>query len=736
MELSCTQRRILLNSLFWSRLGFSYDPPLLDENGKQVLFSDDLERFARYHYDFLKAGVKIHTSILPSGWIGIDRYDYELTDKTLDALFETNRDLWYIPRVKLNVPRDWGYAYPEELFVYFEGPHDREEIRSLVGTLRHDFLGYEAPYGYYMGKDNRPNVGGLISNQSFASQKWLQDAGEALRRLIENIKGGPYADRIIGYHIAYGTSGETVLWGTISGRFGDYGIAARQAFFQWGMEKYQSLERLREAWRQPKLEKDNIQLPHPDLRENRTDSLKSVFRANPEDQILIDYERFMSDVNVNAIEHFGRIVKDETKGQALVGSFYGYFLEVDRSGYTGHLELDKILNSPYVDFLAAPISYYRRNVGEPGGEIGPAQSINRKKLWFDEIDIRTSICENDAKNAETLEETKTILWREFAKNTAHGSGLWWMDLGGGWYDSVEIMKEIKLIEQTRRHLQKKPGKSVSEILLVVDEESFYHISPNHTTHNLFMKEFVREANLCGAPVDMYRFRDLKELDLAQYKIIFFVNTFFINHDEWLQTENKIPSGTTLVWFYAPGIKNPDFGLKNVSKITGFEVQERGFKNLKPVIDMNKAIVGDCSTLVYDGEQPLELPLLEVIQKDGIQVLGQYNDGGIASATRYSNHKHIYFALPLLSSEHIRLLAKDAGCHFYAPSNCTVYADNRFIGVFPRVAINSELFFQKPTTVTNMVNKESWEQIISIPLVMDAKTVAFFVLQEQNEDDLC
>lgn len=43
-----------------------------------------------------------------------------------------------------------------------------------------------------MGKDNRANVGGLIVNQSFASQKWLQEAEEALRRFIRHNKKGPY----------------------------------------------------------------------------------------------------------------------------------------------------------------------------------------------------------------------------------------------------------------------------------------------------------------------------------------------------------------------------------------------------------------------------------------------------------------------------------------------------------------------------------------------------------------
>ena len=127
--------------MFWSRLGFEYDPPILDENDKLQSFGGDYETFARFHREMADNGVKLHTSILFSGWIGPDRYDYQLTDKTLDALFSVTPDILYIPRVKLNVPLEWAKANPEELFVYHNGPRKADDIRELVGTLKHDLLG-------------------------------------------------------------------------------------------------------------------------------------------------------------------------------------------------------------------------------------------------------------------------------------------------------------------------------------------------------------------------------------------------------------------------------------------------------------------------------------------------------------------------------------------------------------------------------------------------------------------
>ena len=142
---------------------------------------------------------------------------YELTDRVLDTIFSCGgEDLFYIPRIKLNVPLEWSLANPEELCVYYDGPRDAESIRALVGTEKHDFLGYQSAKGYYTAdgwQDDRPNVGGVISNQSFSSKKWLADAGEALRRIIRHLEDGPYGKRILAYHIAYGVSGESCVWG-------------------------------------------------------------------------------------------------------------------------------------------------------------------------------------------------------------------------------------------------------------------------------------------------------------------------------------------------------------------------------------------------------------------------------------------------------------------------------------------------------------------------------------------
>ena len=117
--------------LFWSRLGFCYDPPLYHENGERIVFNPTFSEAAT-HADFTDADVQIHTCILDSGWVGVDTYDYTLCDRVLHEVFEVGKAAYFVPRIKLNAPVDWCRENPGELFVYLEGPRNVEEIRALV----------------------------------------------------------------------------------------------------------------------------------------------------------------------------------------------------------------------------------------------------------------------------------------------------------------------------------------------------------------------------------------------------------------------------------------------------------------------------------------------------------------------------------------------------------------------------------------------------------------------------
>jgi hypothetical protein len=234
---------------------------------------------------------------------------------------------------------------------------------------------------------------------------------------------------------------------------------------------------------------DSCIIPPPELREGK------IYRDET-DRWSIDYDLYMGEVTTTAIMRFADVVHKKT--DKAFGTFYGYILYMTRTAYTGHLAFRRLLDSGKVDFFAAPKSYHRSSPGEPGGEMAPAVSVNSSSLWLDECDIRTHLSSDNiggvAKNAE---ETYAIQLRELCKNISHNSGLWFMDLGGNWYNDDGIMENIRRLTSANERVRKMPYRSVAEITVIVDEQAVLKTIPRRVRAT---ESFLRELQLCGAPV--------------------------------------------------------------------------------------------------------------------------------------------------------------------------------------------------------------------------------------------
>ena len=598
----------------------------------------------------------------------------------------------YIPRIKLDPPPSWCAENPEDTTVYYPGGLSKEEIAELACTPAHDWFGMELQNGYTTDKkvrgkpDPRPNVRGLIGMQSFSSEKWLLDAGEALRRLIRHIENGKYGKNVIAYHIAYGQCGETSFWRGWEKndyRFGDYGINNLRAFYDWGIKKYGSREALAKAWGQPDISRDNVKLPTPMKRELHWNSHADFFRAAPDNVPSIDYEKFCGEMNARAIEYFSKIVKEES-GKA-AGAFYGYYLFVPRAAYNGHLEFDKLLDSPHVDFLASPKGYRNVEPGGPGMEQTPPMSINRKKIFIDELDVRTHLsCWPDAKD---MGGTRTMLWREFSKCMQSASGFWWMDLHGGWFDSKEVMDEIKKIEAAAKDMRAEKREPTAQVLIVTDTESFHCAKPSLRLHRDLVVDTIARIRMAGAPADHYRLSDLKSIDLSGYKAVLFINCFRVTDSDWAEISGKMSPNTSLVWHYAPAVWSDSYDPARSESITGFKLAER------PISDTETAVFSDPSkgTIKADFSKKFDNKYIEnpyplfgaVGGGDGFETIAKYADSTAALAkTRHGKFTSYFVSLPLLDSQSYRRIFDAAGVESPAPANCAVYADSRFCAIFP------------------------------------------------------
>ena len=328
------------------------------------------------------------------------------------------------------------------------------------------------------------------------------------------------------------------------------------------------------------------------------------------------------------------------------------------------------MNSPWIDFLCAPAGYYRRGVGEPGGEQVCAQSITRRKLFLDELDLRTHLAQ-ESPRAANWTETRYLLWREFSKCLMYHNNFWWMDLGGGWFDSPEIVAEIGRLEQLARRLrQRSETRSPAQVLVLSSDEAFLYHRPSFDLQHDLMQETLTELQLCAVTVDHYRTSDLKSLELGRYQLVVVLNSFEPDSDVLEILDGKLAPGAPVLLMYAseavygadssglplkPFVPPSEFGIKFG------ELPERRFR-------------------LEEHEYPLFR--IDVSDSEGVTILARYSDGTpVAAECRRHNRTVIRFAVPLFSKWEFREILRRAGVRPVRDGFAACYGDERFLAVF-------------------------------------------------------
>ena len=398
-------------------------------------------------------------------------------------------------------------------------------------------------------------------------------------------------------------------------------------------------------------------MPTPDERNGKTDDPAKILRLDPSDRISIDYDLFASDVNADALLHFARAVKNKT--DKLVGAFYGYLIYKGNPAYSAHLAIDKLLDSPYLDFLAAPKAYRRCAAGEPGGEICPAQSINLRKIFLEELDNRTYLAienESDVKQgwvSADAHDSISVMWRELAKNLSHGSGFWWMDLGGGWFASDILMNAVSDMISVARTVRAKEPKSVADMLIVFNEKSSAYVRESAELNATYLREFITDTAAAGVVFDVYTESDLSRIDLSQYKLVVFAFDVFANEST---KELALSLAKT----------------KTVKRAFGFGAWS----------ELGSAVSG----------------------------VGESERGAILSALTDSDIS------PTGSPSDIKEMARTAGCHIYCEAeNVTVYSDSRFIGIFSAAPSEERIKLRERGDYVDLISGERFIDTDTVPI---------------------
>ena len=348
--------------------------------------------------------------------------------------------------------------------------------------------------------------------EALFSEQFRKDGAELLRLFIDRVKSSDYAHRIGGWQIC---GGQTQEW-FHHDLCGSLGAAAEAPYRRWVKEKYGE---------------EGALLP------TRADFLYSGAAENRNENAR-RYVIFANEEVAASVEHFARVIKEQTAYTQVVGTFYGYSLECCDTVLLGSHALRCLIDSESIDFFSSPNAYTQnRAFGIDWADMIPVDSVRlHGKLCFIECDVRTHLtCAiQDVRPGEypdgiyrtsdgssvwvgppTRELSVMAIRKCFAHQITAGSAIWWFDMWGGWYRDPVLMNELANLNEIYGKISHAPEPLGSEVAFIVDETAYSHIF-SHSPEIRAVSDTRTAMGNTGAPYDVYMAEDAERV-LGGYK---------------------------------------------------------------------------------------------------------------------------------------------------------------------------------------------------------------------------
>lgn len=528
-----------------------------------------------------------------------------------------------------------------------------------------------------------------------ASPVYRRDAAARLAALVSHLES-EFGRSVIGYHPCGQNTGEWFYQGTWRPGLNGYAPDDLTAWRDWLAKRYPNNPDAATA-----------QIPSP---ESRRAAPAGVFRDPVAERKLIDFAQFQQESMADCVCHFASAVRQSSHGKKLVVFFYGYGFEFAAvstgPAVSGHYGLRRVLQSPDVDVLCSPISYFDRGPGQSAPAMSAAESVALAgKMWLYEDDTHTFMATGDPPGSrdhvDTLEATNHELVRNTAQCSLRNFGTWWMDLTAtGWFNDPAMWAEMRRLEPLDRAMldQKIPFRP--EVAAVLDEASMVRVAAGG---NAMSRPCIYEAReplgRMGAPYGQYLLDDV-QAGRVDSKMVVFLAAWRLEPEARQQLLAAV-RGKLSVWCYAPGFLQDDgTSLDAMRELTGFRIQRLGKIAPKAVPTELGQREGLQKTLEWG--KPIE-PLFAAAGAKPDEILAQYADGSAAVALRRTaTGWSMFVGPPRLSPELLRLAARRAGVHLYSSVDCNVYANGPFVAVHASQDGSVPLDFGRPGKITDML----------------------------------
>ncbi len=638
----------------------------------------------------------------------------------LDGLTETLRDMRFLLEnvpdayifLRLNVSPsvEWIHNHPEEQLQFSDGkPHP---VR-LTNASR-----YETVDGMH----------------SMCSETWREEASAAIQAYFDALTKHEEFSRVIGFFLCAGGTSEwyyPINLELPDGVYGDFSEPFRKHYEQFLRARYGTVERLRDAWKMPEAVFEKPHIPTPaerfhvhqadkgilELRRISYNQEKADFRDAYHDGVFLnaitnrqtaDFFDALHEGTAESVVHFAKVLKTRFP-QLLVGAFYGAY-GCTHYYYTGTTTgTQTILDSGYVDFLAAPGVYENR---EPGG-ITAQRCVQdsfrlRCQMFVAEDDIRTHLTrpnsQREASRVFTAADTINVMKRDFARNLCEDIQGWWFDMGGDWYDCPEILSLFHRQQEIARFAYRLDRTKKNDIALIYHAGSIHYVS-QRTNKTVLDHYRTSDLGRIGAPVDYYFLEDMAHASMRDYRLYVMLNAYALTDAQREMVAAKARRNHAVVlWLYGAGFIDPEAGTamgdENISRTVGMGIThdsaihvpyfrlERGAHPMLAGASPSKLygfIDRDIHGNIWmdqanQGPQYL-CPRFTADDEDAV-VLGRFcADGRVALAAKERDgYTSVWCATPTLQADLLRSLARYAGAHIFGDGEDVLFAGENFVAI--------------------------------------------------------
>ncbi len=636
----------------------------LQGDSESRLYKSDLELYITYGGSLYKGGCD-------PIWLEDGSIDYDVFDSVIYDTLGSNSDALVMVHIGMFAPTWWMEQNPDHVVLSDNGS------------------------GYVKSDD-----------VSFASEKFRKEAGEVLRQLIRHMKEQSYFNRVYGLKISAGHTYEWMTWGTGDGMAPDYSKVSIEGFRKYLKKTYKTEEALQKAWGVSGVTFENASEPSWNEKSASTNVYMGSVQGGSFSRATVDWNLYLNDVSADSFLYYAQIAKEETDNKLIVGGYNGYLWTYNAYDSHGkaHTAFRRILQSDLVDWVASPIAYNERLLGESDTYMAMIDAIQEYgKIYIAEQDNRTCLSnvyagaswdaswDFQVGQTRTLSETVLQQKRDFANAMINGVGLWQFDMYGGWLDDDQIYDYLADAKAEYDFSVYVDRDQRNEVAVFVGDESYAYMGANHNAYTVnepMLMQQRKHLSAMGAGYDTYNMSALLDGKVSPHKVNILLSPTEITDemqkaiDKYLKVNDQY-----VIWVYMPGISDgTQYDLANMKEATGFDiaVEERIAGLQVKLTNKNSLFTNGIEGLIY-GESQTELtsPLTYVTNTAGATVLGHNMDGGGAGLVLkdMGDWTSIYSSAPCLDAALLRNILEVAGCHIYSDNAADViYNNNHYVAL--------------------------------------------------------